>query len=265
MSIRACYMINRLLLLGSVAALASCAYAIDSHIQDVKIVTPGAHGSVCYAYVDGLRYRAHPPSTINITNSREDLIVDCLAPGNRRKKVVIEARINDNTFLNAGNAGVGVPWDALSGAAYKYPDIVEIDFTNAEVQPEPPPAQNAPDIKQPEEYMLEEFLPAQPVLNSDRTRAPVEIRRRGGDIAVQDDSYVDQTFSMDDGSSGTYSKSNLPDVSAYDLNPAIEPSQQVEPSNTGPAIDPFPLGASQSTSEPSVAPSYGPPTPLLNQ
>ena len=161
-------MFNRFFLLSSVVALASCAYAIDTHIQDVKFVTPGANGSVCFVYVDGLRYRVHPPQTISVNNTKEDLVVDCLAPGNRRKKVVIEPKIADSTYLNVANAGAGLPWDAFSGAAFKFPDIVEVDFTHTPVRAEDPPAQNAPDIKQPEEYMLEEFLPAQPRLNADR-------------------------------------------------------------------------------------------------
>lgn len=210
---------NRFFLLSSVVVLASCAYGLDRHIQDVKITTPGAHGSVCYAYVDGLRYRMHPPQTISVNNTREDLIVDCLAPGNRRKKVVVKADVNDTTFLNATNAGVGLPWDVFSGAAFKFPDIVEVNFTSAEIQPEKPPAQNAPDIKQPEEYMLEEFLPSQPKLNSDRRALPFELRERNKDL---DDKkpYIDHFMPLE-GEPNTLGKSDLSNV-IEDLNPSMK-------------------------------------------
>ncbi|MCB1531428.1 MAG: hypothetical protein KDJ35_01030 [Alphaproteobacteria bacterium] len=233
-------MLYRFLLLGSVAALASCAYGIDTHIQDVKITTPGARGSVCYAYVDGLRYRLHPPQSISISNTKEDLVVDCLAPGNRRKEVVIEAEINNTTFLNVANGGVGVPWDAFSGAAYKYPDIIEVDFTNTPVMEEAPPAQNAPDIKQPEEYMLEEFHASRPMLNSDRNAPDVVIERRErGAGMVESKAYVDQTMSAP-AAPYYYDKGNLEDVGGSDAATAVAPL--------------VPLGL-----DPSLGASYGPP------
>lgn len=171
-------MFKRFLLLGSVLTVGACSYATDTSIQDVEITAPGARGSVCFMYVDGLKYKVYPPQSITVTKSKEDLVVDCLAPGNRRKKVVIEPEIADSFYGNVGNAFVGAPWDIASAAMFKYPDTVEVNFEHTPIVPEAVPAQNAPDIKQPEEYPLEEFGPSVPRLNSDLTRPPIELKRR---------------------------------------------------------------------------------------
>ena len=168
----------RFLLFTTLIALGACSYTMDEHIQDLRIVTPGAHGAVCYAYVDKLKYKFRPPQTLNISKSDEDLIVDCLAPGNRRKEVVIKAQIEQSVYANALTAGAGAVWDYSSGAMFKYPDVVEVNFENMPSRAEDLPAQNKPDIKQPEEYVLEEFKPGSPRMNADRYQQESEILRR---------------------------------------------------------------------------------------
>ncbi len=173
-------MFKKISYLIPLAVLGACAYAIDGAIQDVQFVTPGANGAACNVYVEGLKYKVRPPQTINIYKSNEDLVVDCKAPGNRRKVVYIEPRIETSTAWNATNAGVGLPWDYASQALFRYPDVVEINFTDTPVVDPPLPAQNSPDIRQPEDYILEEFSPSEPLMNKDRNAAPVEIMRREG-------------------------------------------------------------------------------------
>jgi hypothetical protein len=165
----------RLVFLTALLLLPSCAYFIDKHIQDIEFVTISAEDAECDVFVNGLRNKVHPPQTININNNEEDMVIDCKAPGNRRKKITVPADINATTLLNVGNAGAGLPWDFASKAAFKYPDVIEIDFTGIPSTSQPLPAQNNPDIIQPEEYILEEFSPSQPVLNADRHEAPLEI------------------------------------------------------------------------------------------
>lgn len=174
-------MIKRYLLLGSVIMLSSCSYTLDRQIQDITVVTPGAEDAVCYMYVDGLRYKFFPPQTMNITKSRKDLVVDCLAPQNRRRKVVIEPALSKHAPLNVTNGILpGATWDIASNSMFTYPEVVEVDFTSAVPMPEPLPAQNNPDIRQPEEYDLEEFTSGLPRLNSDRNAVSTPLLRRGG-------------------------------------------------------------------------------------
>jgi hypothetical protein len=189
-----------LLLIFSVFSLGACAYAIDKSIQDVKVVTPGARGSVCRVYVDGLRYDAYPPQTISVSKSSKEMIVDCLAPGNRRKEIVIKPQIAKTFYANAANAFIGAPVDAMSGAMYEYPTIIEVNFVNTPVRDEDPPAQNASDIKQPEEYRIEQFGPITPILNDDYSREGFALQRRQSSAGQ---GYIDQDIST--GAPGRYS------------------------------------------------------------
>ncbi|GJL84613.1 MAG: hypothetical protein DHS20C02_03880 [Micavibrio sp.] len=162
--------------------LSSCAYVVEKTFQDVTILTPGAHGALCLVDVEGLKYEFRPPETIPVTKSKEDMIVDCRAPGNRRKVVTIESDISTLSIIGAP----GAPWDYASGAMFKYPETIEVDFRNIPATAMPLPAQNNPDIKQPEEYYLEEFRPGQPVMNSDRHVPAVQLHRR---MEAEEDVY----------------------------------------------------------------------------
>jgi hypothetical protein len=172
-------MTRRILIFTSLITLSACADITEGQIQNLTVRTPGAHDATCYVYVDKLKYKTMPPETISISKSGEDLIVDCLAPGGRERKVFIDAQTSGKVLGNVVTGVVpGTAWDYASKAAYRYPDIVEVDFTNAQIVPEGLPAHNNPDIKQPEEYYLEEFRPSSPRMNEDRFAAPDEIQRR---------------------------------------------------------------------------------------
>jgi hypothetical protein len=235
-------MFNRFLLLGVLLCLSSCAYVLDRQIQDITILTPGAEDTVCYVYVEGLRYKVHPPETVNISKSKDDLIVDCLAPQNRRRKVVIEPALSDHEFLNATNAGTGAVWDYAANAMFTYPDIVEVDFTSARTSPESLPAQNNPDIKQPEEYMLEEFRPGLPALNSDRGAVQTPILRRQHVVPSQP--YTESAITPYEGPGKPADKG--------DLNSVID---GLTTTTTPPPAAPAPSG-------PPVPGNSGPPVPL---
>lgn len=165
---------KKFLPLALIALLSGCSYAVDTALQDITLRTPGAENAVCYMYVDDVKYRVHPPETTSIFRSKEDLVIDRLAPGNRRKKVVIEPDYADSAAGNVVTAGVGVAWDYASGALFQYPDAVDISFIGMPEGPALIPDQNKPDIRQPEDYDLEEFRPSQPRLNSDK-RDPYKI------------------------------------------------------------------------------------------
>lgn len=184
-------MMKKPLLALSILTLGACAYAIDDSIQNVRIETPGAHNAACNVFVEGLKYKAKPPQTLNIFKSKDDLIVDCWAPGGRRKMMEIPAGIETSAAWNAVNAGAGLPWDYASGALFRYPDVIEVDFTDVPVTDPPLPAQNSPDIRQPETYDLEEFSPGSPRMNEDRYAPPVEVLRRDGLVSGSASSAVE--------------------------------------------------------------------------
>lgn len=172
--------IVRSLALITLLTLVSCAYATEGEIQKIEIVTKGAHDAMCIVNVKGLRYKVVPPRFVTVNKSSDDLIVECQAPGNRNRTVVIKPQTS--SLLMVGNLPTGVipgaMWDYSSGAAYKYPDVIEIDFTGAPIVPEAMPAHNNPDVRQPETYLLEEFRPGVPRMNSDRNQLPTELIKR---------------------------------------------------------------------------------------
>jgi hypothetical protein len=175
-------------LLASVVLLGGCAYLIDDQIQDIEFATPGAYDAVCNVYVDGVRYNVHPPQSTSIHKSKNDMIVDCMAPGNRRKKIYVEPKIEKSSAWNLATAGAGYVYDYASSALFTYPDKIIVDFTAAPITDPALPAQNNPDIRQPEDYLLEEFSPGQPRLNADRNKEDVKILRRG-ESAFGEDAY----------------------------------------------------------------------------
>lgn len=199
----------KILSLLSVTFLCGCAYMVDTANQEITVVTPGAEGAVCYLYVEGLKYRIDPPQSTVITKSKEDLTIDCRAPGNRRREVVIGAEIADNTAWNLTNGGIGLPWDYISEAMFEYPSTIEVSFKDMPTRPESLPAQNNPDIKQPEEYPLEEFKPGLPRMNSDKNRPPVEIQTRQSSQPMPLAPESDAFFEIKDMGLG---KGNLQDV-----------------------------------------------------
>lgn len=234
------------LIFGVLPLLSACAYFLEDTYQDLTIVTPGAHGAVCVADIDGLEYKFSPPETSSVTKSRKDMHIDCRAPGNRRKKIIVEPDISALSLAGAP----GAPWDYASEAMFKYPDVIEVNFNDTPWADMPLPAQNNPDIKQPEDYNLEEFSPAFPAMNSDRHAPKVELRRRSFESAEEDVYYPDYgkpdaadaplsdtvAAPVEDGAVGD--KGDLmkaTGVSASDMNPgAYGPSPAAKPDVYGP-------------------------------
>ncbi|MCC6598305.1 MAG: hypothetical protein IT559_05910 [Alphaproteobacteria bacterium] len=159
-------------------ALGACAYTYDNAVQDVKFETPGAYGAICNVYVEKVKYVVKPPQTINIFKSKEVLEVDCKAPGNRERKIFIKPLVSSTSNWNIANAGVGYAWDYASGALWRYPDVIEIDFTGVPTKSSPLPGHNLSDVQAPENHLLEEFVSETPRRNADRDNQPVEIIRR---------------------------------------------------------------------------------------
>ncbi|MGB4106866.1 MAG: hypothetical protein WBK55_03625 [Alphaproteobacteria bacterium] len=274
-------MLKRYLLLGSVICLSSCSYTLDRQIQDITVVTPGAEDTVCYMYVDGLRYKFFPPQTMNITKSRKDLVVDCIAPQNRRRKVVIEPALSQHAPLNVANGIIpGTTWDIASNSLFTYPEVVTVDFTSAVPMPEALPAQNNPDIRQPEEYDLEEFTSKLPRLNSDRDAVATPLIRRGGAQSAKPE-YTSGGVGPHTGPGKPKDKGDLGSVIDGLTTSSSPPSKPVEPAGppasaasepAGPppmAISPYPLStkpappaAGPVMTGPDVDGKAGPPIPL---
>lgn len=181
-------MLKRSVFALSLFALTSCAYISEDSVQMVTFETPGAHNALCFVHIDNVKYKLRPPQKLAVKKDDDPMVVDCKAPGNRHKKIEVKPRIEEDTYWNMFNGVVpGTSWDYLSDSMFRYPDVVYIDFRSERIKPNKLPDHNAPDIKQPEDYDLEEFLPARPRMNADKYEKPIEIKRRemydGGSFA----------------------------------------------------------------------------------
>lgn len=110
--------------------LSGCATYLDSPMQKIMVLTPGANNARCTLVADEANYVAYPPQAITVRRMQEPMRVTCMAPGNREKTMVIYSGINAATTNNAFNGGVGLAVDQLSGALYQYPETVVVDFRN---------------------------------------------------------------------------------------------------------------------------------------
>lgn len=165
--------------------LSSCAYFQDQSYQTLKIETPGAANAVCHVTINKLKYLFYPPEAQTVIKSGDPMKVACKAPGNRDKTIMVEAAVEGSTSNNVFGPGlIGLGWDNASDAMYTYPDTVYVDFNDVPVMDMPMPQHNNPDINQPEEHTLEEFLPTNPMMNKDKNRKTQTWQRKGdfGDV-----------------------------------------------------------------------------------
>lgn len=176
--------IQYVLLSSLVFVLGACAYALESSNQDISFITPGAEDARCYVYVQDVKYKVFPPQTVNIKKSDQDMIIRCNAPGNRMREMAVPAEISSRAVWGTP---VGAAWDYASQSMFYYPSVIAIDFSQEKLIPNKLPKHNNKDIKQPEEYDLEEFLPSSPRLNSDKHELKTPLLRKG-------DAYSDQAF-----------------------------------------------------------------------
>ena len=160
----------------SALTLGACAYSVESSHQDISFVTPGAEDAVCYVNVDDVKYKVYPPQSLNIKKSDKDMFITCKAPGNRVREMEVPATMTERALWGTP---VGMAWDYASQSLFYYPSVIAIDFSQEDLVPNKPPKHNNSDIKQPEEYDLEEFRPSAPRMNSDKHNVSTPLLRRG--------------------------------------------------------------------------------------
>lgn len=172
-------MFKKLILLSSTLFLGSCVYILKGTLHDLEIETPGAKNAECAVYVDGFKYIAHPPATINFNKPSTDVLVDCVAPGNRYASAIVQSGASPLGAMNVSNFGFpGFAWDYTSGALFQLDEKVIVDFRNIPTQPFPRAKYMDPALVQPDEYDLEEFRTQQLRMNRDKYTPVPELRRR---------------------------------------------------------------------------------------
>ncbi len=214
-----------------------CAYTTEKQIQEITIETPGAENARCEVIVDGIPYDVRPPETTTIFKSQEDLIIDCKAPGNRDRRLVISPQKSSMAMMNASTAMAGLIWDKASGALYRYPERVIVDFTGLESSSYGLPQHYSEDILVDRAHRLEEISTRDVRLNSDLDRAGNPLQRREAPGSVYDpysDTVTDSVnkFSEDDLFGGATKGDPAPrisvDVKDFESSSSFSSSSSVE-------------------------------------
>ena len=139
---------KRFLLTLSALSLGACGSMIDHQSQEITVRTPGAENAKCDLYNQDIKYSAWTDQTIEIMKSPNDLVVSCMAAGNREKTVLVQRGINGWTIFNVANGFVpGVAYDHFSRGLYSYPHEIEVSFVGEAVKPYPEPSHLSSDLK----------------------------------------------------------------------------------------------------------------------
>lgn len=165
-------------LLAGFMLLSGCATAIEGSTHSMTIETPGALTSVCYVENSEARYKVHPPETVLMTKFSKPFIVDCLAVGNRHKKVLVTPKIEDVTYLNVFNGVIpGAAADYNSNSMFTMPDKVVVDFNDVPAERMPLPNYEYELRRFPQIGGMENFLPDVPALPGDSARKPYVLQK----------------------------------------------------------------------------------------
>ncbi len=188
--------------------LAACATVADSQTVLMTIETPGAENAKCTLENQDHKYIAYTGQTLAVMKSPHDLVVRCLAPGNRDKTVLIKRDINKWVVYNVVNGFVlGAAYDYFSRGGFDYPELVSVDFTSEPVIAHDRPTYESADmIGGNHKGQLEYRGPTTPVTEKNRSHTPHVLQKKTKN-------YND--FGSYEPSSGEYQATDLPKVS-YD-------------------------------------------------
>lgn len=187
-------------------SLTSCASVFGEATQEVTILTPGANDSVCQIDNGEVLYRTWPPQTLTVAKRPGDLVVRCLADGNREKTVVIDPQHVGTTLANVFNGfAPGLFVDYQTGALFEYPNVITVDFTEIAARKMPPPAYHRHLEENPELFGMEEFRSGRAALIRDRYESDHVLKKReflGNDFSGMVMTPDTQSESGDSGATG---------------------------------------------------------------
>lgn len=205
-------------LMLSGAMLSGCSTIMSGATEDIRINTAGANEALCDVTQGGRRYRVYAPSTFRAMRSPDDMRIHCRAPGNRDQIVLVKSEISDNAAYNVSNLGLGVGWDAMSGALYNYPDVILMDFRGVAPSSYPQPDYQDVFDRNPELMQMEQFRPGNPALGSDMGTPTPTLQPRSGDednsMGIMMPSASSSVPGTSSSSSSTATKAPLPPIVA---------------------------------------------------
>lgn len=161
----------KLVLLTSVLALSACSTITEGSQQQITFETPNAYDALCEVKLGthGLVYAVRPPQTLWIKRTARNMYITCEAPGNRIVKKEVSSEVAATSFLNVFNGIVpGTAYDADTGAMFKFPEKIEIDFSGVEAVAAPMPNYHNKDGLDPKQAAsIEDYGPDTPAAHDD--------------------------------------------------------------------------------------------------
>ncbi|MEM8833785.1 MAG: hypothetical protein AAGB32_04510 [Pseudomonadota bacterium] len=151
---------KKIFLISACAMVVSaCATFADGQVQEVTIRTPGAENARCWLNNGDNLYDAYSGQTILVKRNNSDIVVNCLASGNREKTVRGKWSANEWIWLNVANGVVpGMTYDIFSQAAYEYPKDITVDFTDEPITAYSLPLYSKEELKHNSEYNTGEYM-----------------------------------------------------------------------------------------------------------
>jgi hypothetical protein len=162
-----------LALLACMPFIVSCSTLVDGSTQQVNFTTTGADNAVCEVIIgeDSFRYRIYPPQKAWVQKSSGPMTVNCSAPGNRMASKTVESKVDSTSYGNLLTLGTTYAIDGASGAMYRYPDSVDIDFTNSQTRLNPLPSYENYGAIDTKSIGIEYMGPDTPALPSDKAES----------------------------------------------------------------------------------------------
>ena len=153
--------------------LTSCSTIMEGSTQQISFKTVGADNADCNVRlgVNSYVYNVRPPQTIWVQKSHKPIFVTCVAPGNRVANSTVESEVDGTTAYNIFNLGFGVAYDDETGALYKYPNEIVIDFSGVQAKNRPLPSYHNVGALDPSEQGIEYMGADTPALTQDKIMA----------------------------------------------------------------------------------------------
>lgn len=231
-------------------ALAGCATMVEESSQTINFQVVGATDVMCDVDSGKLKYNIRPPQTITVKKSKRDLNLTCMAAGNRVQTMTVSSSLSGWTFANVVGGGVipGTLYDGESGAMFKYPEVVIIDFSGTVARVDSLPSYHAPDAVDPSYARnVEDVGPNSMRLPDDDATA---LRRKMAELKYQREEAAEQAFeaeresrmnAVEGGWNGDKGGHSSAAPQAYVPPAYVPPTSAQPPVQTGPAELPQPV------------------------
>ncbi|MEM6781810.1 MAG: hypothetical protein AAF569_08105 [Pseudomonadota bacterium] len=176
--------------IASLLMITGCSSVLEGPTQQVTLLTPGAENAECMIHNKDFRYQMTSNETRKIMRSEHDMVVDCLAPGNREKSIVVENDLSRVATGNIATLGLGAAYDYYDNSLYTYPSVITVDFRNTPPQSYGLPQHHAEDLPDPSTLPVENYTPSLPKVDEDRFKPQPILQKI--DRGMDEDMFVSE-------------------------------------------------------------------------